>query len=608
MLGRLAGRAVTGPVAFLLSGVIDLAVLLAYLWDSRVPRRGGRRLQLALVALVGTAFLGGFPAASAHADTTEPMILMDDQAFIYASPAQVEANLAQVAHLGVNVVKVSVVWSLVAPDPNATTEPQFDASDPSAYPAGAWARYDRVVNDAKALGLRVYFQLTAPAPLWAINPHNVPGYDHNWSHEPNPRLFGQFVTAVAKRYSGSYVPGAASSAGAGSSTGASGTGGGVLGPITGTITSPTSTPPANSGAPLPAVTMWGIWNEPNERGWLSPQVLRVHGHNEPRAAEMVRALYNAGYRALAATGHASDTILIGETASGGDTRVIPFLRELYCVGPRDQPLTGQAAALIDCPTSGNRRSFVIDNPGLFAISGWAHHPYSFSQTPALPFRNAPWVITMANLGVLERNLDRIDSAYREPTGLPLYLTEWGYMTNPPNPYVHTTLGEQETWLDEGYYMSYEMPRVKAMAQFELYDSPPVVGARPGSVKYWSNFESGLEYLNGHPKPAYAAFRLPIWLPSQRPGRRVLVWMQIRPAQVAGNRTGVLEFLPAGTSRWRSIARVTTSSPEGFILTHVNIPGRGSLRLAWADPATRAIYFSRTVPITSGPDRTRRPRR
>jgi hypothetical protein len=596
VLGRLAGRAVTGAAAFFLSGVVDLAVLLAYLWRTRASAAGGRLLRLALIALTGSVLLSGLASASARADTTEPMILMDDQAFIYASPARVEANLEQAASLGVNVVKVSVVWSLVAPDPSSTTEPHFNASDPSAYPAGAWARYDRVVEDAKALGLRVYFQITAPAPLWAVNPDDVPAYDHNWSHQPNPTLFGQFVTAVAKRYSGSYVPGA-SAANSGSTSGTSGIGGGLLSPITGTGSTPTASPSADSGQPLPAVTMWGIWNEPNERGWLSPQVLRVDGHNEPRAAEMVRALYNAGYRALAATGHANDTILIGETASGGDTRVIPFLRELYCVGPRDEPLTGRAAALIDCPTSGDRQSFVVDNPGLFAISGWAHHPYSFSQAPDVPFKNAPWVITMANLGVLERNLDRIDRAYREPTGLPLYLTEWGYMTDPPNPYVHTSLGEQETWLDEGYYMSYEMPRVKSMAQFELYDSPPVAGARPGSVKYWSNFESGLEYLDGHPKPAYAAFRLPIWLPSQRPGRHVTVWMQIRPAHVAGNPTGVLEFQPAGRSRWTTLARVTTNSPEGFILTHISIPGRGRVRLAWGDPVTRAIYFSRTVPIT-----------
>jgi hypothetical protein len=593
VLERLAGRVVTGPLGFLASGVIDLAILAVYLvrvrrTEQRTKANRSRapwRSLCWLLLAAGLGLLSGGLASTARADTTEQSILMDDDAFIYSGPQQVEQNLEQVASLGVNVVKVSMVWSLVAPDPNSTTEPHFDAANPSAYPADAWDRYDTLVEDAQALGLKVYFQLTAPAPDWATNPHGVSGHEHNWSHEPDATEFAQFVDAVGERYSGDYpAPTVASS----SSTASGGftTIGGPLGSGTN-----------GSGATnLPAVHMWGIWNEPNEIGWMSPQLQVVDGKLEPRSPSMYRGLVDAGYKALIGTGHGSDTILIGETASGGKVTTIPFLRDLYCVGSDDQPLSGHAAALVGCPSSGDGRQFVIHNPGLFAATGWAHHPYSFNQAPDAPFKNSPTTIVLANLGVLERNLDRIDSAYGEPGDLPIYVTEWGYKSNPPNPFVKTNLLEQETWLDEGWYLSYLNPRIVTMAQEELYDQPPIAGKLPGTAAYWANFDSGLEFEDGNPKPAYAAFRLPIWIPVPKTGADVRVWAELRPAAVDSSPLAVLEYSAPGSSHWMGLTDVQTTSAEGFIDTRVDIPHAGRVRLAWADAATDDVYYSRTVTI------------
>ena len=47
----------------------------------------------------------------------------------------------------------------------------------------------------------MYFQLTAPAPAWAVAP-GKPTQGYPWSQEPNPTDFNQFVEAVATRYSG----------------------------------------------------------------------------------------------------------------------------------------------------------------------------------------------------------------------------------------------------------------------------------------------------------------------------------------------------------------------------------------------------------------------
>ncbi len=588
VLGRLAGRVLTGPLAFLVSGVIDLAVLAVYLLRVRRTRtrasQAARCAVVGLTAVAGCGLFGGGLAGSARADTTEQSILMDDNAFIYSSAAQVEQNLEQVAALGVDTIKVSMVWSLVAPDPNSATEPDFNASNPADYPAGAWNRYDLLVEDARALGLQVYFQLTAPAPDWAVDPHGVGGQQHSWSHEPNASAFGQFVQAVGERYSGTY-PAPASST---SVTPAMSVFTVLGGPLAASDSSPGT---------LPAVHMWGIWNEPNEIGWMSPQLARVDGRLVPRSPSMYRGLVDAGYRALLASGHGLDTILIGETASGGKIHTIPFLRDLYCVGADDAPLSGHAAALVNCPTSGDARQFVIDHPGLFAASGWAHHPYSFNHAPNTPFKTAPSTIVLANLGVLERNLDRIDGNYGEPGDLPIDVTEWGYKSNPPNPYVHTSLAQQETWLDEGWYLSYLNPRIVSMAQEELYDQPPIVGKPPGSEAYWKNFDSGLEFDNGSPKPAYAAFRLPIWIPVPHAGPRVRLWAELRPATVDSSPLALLEYAPKGSDEWTRLTELQTTSPEGFIDTRVDIPGPGRVRLAWADDPADTVFYSRTVTIT-----------
>ena len=74
---------------------------------------------------------------------------MDDNQLIYASPDQVAHTLSQLASLGVDRVKVSVVWSLVAPDAASSTKPKFDATDPRAYPPGAWDRYDTLVRPGR---------------------------------------------------------------------------------------------------------------------------------------------------------------------------------------------------------------------------------------------------------------------------------------------------------------------------------------------------------------------------------------------------------------------------------------------------------------------------
>ncbi|HWE33948.1 MAG TPA: hypothetical protein VG410_10715 [Solirubrobacteraceae bacterium] len=536
--------------------------------------------------------LGALPAR-ALASATESSIMMDDDELIYVSPTHAAQELEQMASLGVEQVKISMVWGLVAPNPDSTSKPNFDATNPAAYPPGAWDRYDTVVRIATQLGMHVYFQLTAPPPRWsvALHPRNQPYHWRADVQNPNPQEFGQFVEAVGRRYSGSYVatPPAADPPPSLLTIPIGG-----VAPIPGILDTgqqqQTSTP-----SPIPRVSMWGIWNEPNEGSWLNPQYTVLPHHRTQLVAPLLyRRMVDDAYSGLAASGHASDTILIGETASGGITRPLPFVRALYCVDGRNQPLRSSPAAALGCPTNGSRSAFVAAHPGLFDIAGYAHHPYSFDQPPNRPFY-LPGSITLYNLNTLERELNTLfarDGKARRG-GLPMYLTEFGYKSNPPNPYIHTSLSQQATWLNQGEYMSWQYPYVRSLAQFELVDAPPDTAGAKGSRTYWSTFQSGLIMANGTYKPSYGAYRLPIWVPNARHGRRVTVWGQLRPANHGATQYAFIEFEPHGSRSFHVITEVQTASSKGFLVSHVSIPSRGQVRLAWLD-ADGTVEYSRAV--------------
>jgi hypothetical protein len=274
-----------------------------------------------------------------------------------------------------------------------------------------------------------------------------------------------------------------------------------------------------------------------------------------------------------------------------------LLRALYCVDFAYRPLTGNGAAELGCPRSGDSATFVAQHPGLFDITGYAHHPYSFDAAPTAPPPNPNW-LPLSTLPRLEHVLDTIFGVYGKlpPGGVPLYLTEWGYKSNPPNPYVKVSQDQQAAYLNEGEYMTWGDPRVHALTQFLLIDNPPRASFAYGSRKYWGSFQTGLINLDGTPKPAYDAFRIPIWLPDPRHGRHVTVWSQLRPADHSTLQYGVLEYKPSGASSWTQVRELQTANSRGFAVAHVALPSRGLVKVAWLDPANAVVYYSRVVRV------------
>jgi hypothetical protein len=581
--GRLRerGTARPRPTVTQIGAIERFLFRVAVFWTSMRSRRAiraGRNLAAATAATgLAVGLVGSSPAV---ASSTQESIIQDDSHLIYATPGQMAHNLQQMASLGVDRVKVSLVWSLVAPSPYSSVRPRFDATDPAAYPPGAWDRYDMLVRMARELGLRIYFEISPPDPVWAIARGERTSEGPALGHAPDANLFRQFVQAAGKRYGGRYL----------APTPARQPPPSALGRTASNAVQPTA---------IPRVSYWGIWNEPNDRSWLNPLYQRIRGGLRAMIQpELYRELVGAAWSGLGATGHtpARDTILVGELANQGVWEPVPFVQALYCVSSSYRPLRGLAAAENGCPPSGNRARFVAQNPGLFSSTGFAHHPYAFDVPPDRPYPDRTFV-TLYNIASLESVLDRTFAAYGKhpPGGVPLYLTEWGYQTNPPNRYVKTSPARQALWLNEGEYMAWKLPYVKALAQFELVDEP-IPHTQMGSRAHWSSFQTGLEYAAGTAKPAFAAYQLPIWVPNAVYGPNVTVWGQLRPVLQASLQSAELEFRPAGVSTWTQIHQIQTTNPEGFFNVRVALPSPGAVRLTWTDPPAGPVYHSRVAQI------------
>ena len=93
-----------------------------------------------------------------NSHSSQKSILQDDDNLLYASPAHVIKTLHKLKSLGVDVVKVSLIWWIIAPDAQSTHHPTFDASDPAAYPPGGWARYDLLAEQTHKLGMKLFLQ------------------------------------------------------------------------------------------------------------------------------------------------------------------------------------------------------------------------------------------------------------------------------------------------------------------------------------------------------------------------------------------------------------------------------------------------------------------
>jgi len=499
-------------------------------------------------------------------------IMMDDDLLLYRGDDVRDESLKRMKALGADTVRVTVLWNVVAQnakfDRRGKKRRNFKAENPKTYPRSNWDRYDRLVKAGKTLGITVYFNVTGPGPRWAHKKPPKRLRALRRTYKPKVAEFKKYVKALGKRYDGTYVD-------------------------------------ENDGKRvLPAVRFWSIWNEPNQPGWLTPQYERRGSKVVPWSPVMYRELFYAGRSALQGTGHDGDIILVGETAPLGSGRQNPkspirpkrFIRELFCVDANLKRLTGANAAKRQC-------SYLEKFQGLakkFGFTAWAHHPYTKKLPPTRRDSEGD-SITMANVGELATLLDRVGerTSLIPKAGNTTMMTEFGYETEPPDPFSGVSLEKQAEYINEGDYIAYRESSVLANTQFLLRDVEPDRRAKKNTKRYWFTYQSGLQFADGRPKPAATAYRLPFVVTGQgvdsvgRLGVRFWGWLRFLGPNTQTEVT--LQYKPIGGQDFSTIGEpVKVTNSFGFFEAQRSIPDAGTWRAVWTNPVTGTPVTSREV--------------
>jgi hypothetical protein len=511
--------------------------------------------------------------------TAAPASASSNQISIIQEPGMVgdPGVFIPIAHsLGATTERIFIQWATIAPSPNATKEPNFNASDPNAYPASSWALYDQAIKLAQQAGITVDLEVTGGSPRWASGKNYPKGSKSCWQHDvaycawmPNAKMYGQFVQAVTKRYDGHFTPTGGSSA-------------------------------------LPAVHFWSFWNEPNFGQDLGPQA--TNGSTVPYAPQAYRALLAAGWKALQhSQPGVRNTTLVGELAAtgfplhavghpgslpgnGSIYLSLDFMRAVYCLSPNYKKLTGSTAKLYGCPTTAGAASkFRSQNPGLFNATGFAIHAYDSKQAPnQSPSSINPSYATFPVLKRVEAALDKATHAWGSGKHYPIYNDEYGYITSPPAPKSKgdPSQATAAVELNQAEYISYKDPRIAAYGQYLIND--PV----PTATQVGGGFASGLYTSKGKPKATLAAYRLPVWLPKStvHAGQSVEIWGGARPTAVSPTspRTVLIQMQKGGKGSWTTIQTVSVAKKTGYFDVHSKLPYSGNLRLSYTYPQSETL--------------------
>ena len=399
--------------------------------------------RIALIAAAGMAVTGlivqtAGASSSRHTvrnarASSHLLVGINDEAdTLYGNPDTAFAALktlkAQV--LRVNLYWGGTKWAVANSKPSDPTDP--------GDPAYNWSLYDRLVKYASLDNIKVVFSILF-TPSWANGGKARTVAPTNFSDLQN------FAYAAAERYSGLWTP-------------------------------PDWQRNALLGieaSPLPKVSMWTAWNEPNNPDWLTPQYKRVGGKWRIESAYQYARICNAIYNGVHSLGLGP---LPGEQVACGVT------------GPKGN----------DAPTSKRPSvdpiSFLIaaHTFGMKQFDVYAHHPYADAgnEVPSyVPTGKIARRIQLGNINVL---LAKLTALYGPKH---LWITEYGYQTNPPD---HTIFGvswaTQAADMKQAYAIARANPRIDMMLWFLIKDEPSIGG-----------WQSGLETVSGKHKPSWNTF-------------------------------------------------------------------------------------------------------
>ena len=394
--------------------------------------------------------------SEARATALRPLQFGYDDSLFTASESESREHWLETARqTGASIARIDVKWRAVAPE---KLPAGFDATNP-ASPGYEWETLDDAVRSAADSGLTVLLTVYE-APSWAEGsgrPRNV----ELGSWKPQPPAYEQFAEAIASRYDGAYPD------------------------------------PLLPGTKLPRVRYFEAWNEPNLDTYLNPQ----WEGNEWAGASRYRGLLNAFYSGIKAS-QPSATVIAGSLAPFGDppggerTPPVLFLRSLLC-------LHGGKLTPVACPEPAHL-DILSDHP--IAVG-------APSQSASSPLD-----VTTPDMGHLVTILEKAETDHlvlpRSKAKKPLWVTEFWYDTNPPDP-NGVSLATQARWYEQDLY-SFWQQGAQVAIELQIRDAPV------GKGGYSFSNQSGAYFLDGSPKPSATAFRFP--LVAHRTGPfKVAVW-------------------------------------------------------------------------------------
>jgi hypothetical protein len=275
-----------------------------------------------------------------------------------------------------------------------------------------------------------------------------------------------------------------------------------------------------AAARYPFVRNWVIWNEPNKYWQLRPTSAKTY----------VTLLLNPAYVALKRADR-RNVVAGGVTAPRGGRGSVSPMRWIR----------GMRAARA-------------------RLDAYAHNPYAVSrrETPLTGGCSRCETLTMASL---DRLLAEVTRAFGRKR---IWLTEYGYQTNPPDRTLGVSQATQARFLAEAALRAYRTPRVDMLIHFLVRDEAHV-----------GRWQSGLFTFSNAPKLSAAAFPLPLAQVSRR-GAVATLWGQVRPG--SGRQTYRLRYSTGGGWRWLGGTRTTSS--RGYLTLAVRMR-RGTRIQLWS---------------------------
>jgi hypothetical protein len=484
-----------------------------------------RTLVCALLALVAVMAV----ASSATASSRQLSLMQDDKELFGERGEDPAGAMREMRDLGVDVLRTNVLFYRTYKRPTDRVKPAgFVTGDPNEQ-LYDWSKTDRVVALARENGIKLMFTVSGPGPHWmSEQPSHCRG-SKPCTWRPRASEFGQFAAAVAKRYHG-------------------------------------------------VVDWYSIYNEPNLKEWVTPEVTGTRYGRVETAAVYYRKLWTAAYKAIRTYDPARrNRVLFGEVAS--ISAPLPFLNAALCLDPSGKPFKGRLRKLHGCGA----------RPGKLNIGGWAIHPYNQGGLgPPRRRVGSRTSLPQQYIPRLHKLSARAASRGRVPGGRGIFMTEFGYQTRPPDPVSFTSPREQAQYINESDRLFFGDSRVKTVSQYQLVDVPQA-----------DQYNSGLRFAGGKKKASYDAYRLPLVV-TRRSSRLVEVWGQVRPARLARTLGGLakpeVQFTLGGS--WKTVARPTPNS-VGIFRFNARRAGAssGRWRIMWQNTVNGGTSFSRTAKAT-----------